>query len=906
MSGTQGEARLERWDRKIKYMSEALIIESDFYETLSDYRPDNDIRRFVEEVLPDTWRIKAENVWQHCSPPKSDLIIQGWKIHISATPLNLHEIVEASIPVIAQHGTAFKFAADRFIFSEMNSKRWSRGGSGKFMTVYPADEEAFKHLIQALYEVLKDFSGPYILSDKRYKDCKVLYYRYGGVASLSSLDPSGQELSFLVAPNGSKYEDIRTPYFNPPPWAVDPFPTEDVDEELVLDNGRFLVLDCLSYSNTGGVYQATDTTTGETVVVKEARPFIDVGMDGADVTNRLEKEHRVLERLKSTGLTAKPLSLFYEWEHRFLAQQLIEGETLSDFVGQRDITLKASCTPEDVAAWFNELKCVVINLANAIQTVHAHGIIVGDLSLGNVLIDPSTLEVKLIDLEGASEMDSDERSGMFTYGFTPKDRSQRNTARLEDDLYALGALILAFCTPAAILAPLHADAPAKFLDAILKDFGLDLGLKKIVLRLLSEKEDERPGLDEVVECFRALKTVPEIKHHCQKPSKLVSLNRSIAQYILSTASFDRTDRLFPNDIEAKNPLSIDHGALGVVYVLKHLLGNVPKDVMRWINSRLPDFVHYVPGLYNGTSGMAWVLSVLGQADDALELLDNAYHHPLLYQASGLGTGAAGVGLSHLNQWYAIGNENSLLRAEVIARTLNDFKQENERGDYWPSFDGTTYVGYMQGASGIALFFLHLHVATGKPVYLQWGRRALAFDLSYATLTEENYLSFPEETNFRSIIYPYLAYGSAGVGTTLLRYYAFTGDPEYGNMLLKLLPDVTRKYTIFPGLFNGLAGLGNFLLDYHQFTGESEALDACNRVYEGIELFAIAKETGTAFPGDHLLRISTDLATGSAGIALFSHRLASQSGNLNFCLDEPLRAAIEAATSESRTVRLVAR
>jgi hypothetical protein len=43
------------------------------------------------------------------------------------------------------------------------------------------------------------------------------------------------------------------------------------------------------------------------------------------------------------------------------------------------------------------------------------------------------------------------------------------------------------------------------------------------------------------------------------------------------------------------------------------------------------------------------------------------------------------------------------------------------------------------------------------------------------------------------------------------------------------------------------------------------------------LFAIEKPTGIVFPGEELLRISTDYGTGSAGTGTFFHRLIAGGG-----------------------------
>lgn len=54
--------------------------------------------------------------------------------------------------------------------------------------------------------------------------------------------------------------------------------------------------------------------------------------------------------------------------------------------------------------------------------------------------------------------------------------------------------------------------------------------------------------------------------------------------------------------------------------------------------------------------------------------------------------------------------------------------------------------------------------------------------------------------------------------------------------------------------------------------------------------SILRTYGIAFPGEQLLRISTDFGTGAAGIGLYLHRLAHAGsvGNPNFFVDALLR------------------
>ena len=116
-----------------------------------------------------------------------------------------------------------------------------------------------------------------------------------------------------------------------------------------------------------------------------------------------------------------------------------------------------------------------------------------------------------------------------------------------------------------------------------------------------------------------------------------------------------------------------------------------------------------------------------------------------------------------------------------------------------------------------------------------------------------------------------------------------GDDE---LLAGIVADAGRKYTVFPGLFNGLAGLGNFLLDCHQLLHDDSYLTTAREIARGIQLFAVERPTGIAFPGDFLTRLSMDYGMGSAGIATMFYRLINGSRNQNFVLDSLLVLASE--------------
>lgn len=134
-------------------------------------------------------------------------------------------------------------------------------------------------------------------------------------------------------------------------------------------------------------------------------------------------------------------------------------------------------------------------------------------------------------------------------------------------------------------------------------------------------------------------------------------------------------------------------------------------------------------------------------------------------------------------------------------------------------------------------------------------------------------------------------GTAGVLTTLLRYWDVTGEDRLRKEVDRILPDVRRKYTGLPQFFHGISGLGNALLDAYEFLGDPELLGDAERAAEAVLCHAVRRPEGIVFPGEQSLRECCDLASGSAGVALFLDRVRYAAPGLrtnrNFVLDDLL-------------------
>ena len=872
------------------------------YESFDTYQPTDEFLQIVRTLLPPTWCLRRGNKWFYTEPPDEHLPTQGWKIHVSAIPNNSEEILRKTAATCIHKRIAFKFSLDPTILSLSIDKIWPREASGKFITIYPHHEQEFRQVIEVLYTSLQGFIGPYILSDKRYKDSQVVYYRYGGIKDITILSPSGELQHVLQAPDGNLVPDIRAPYWSPPSWVSDPFDTEEEEDDgdPTLHNGRYIVRETLNYSVSGGVYLATDTVTEKDVIIKEARPATVVDSNGHDAFDRLQKEYRLLQKLQGLGITPDPVELFHDWEHLFLVEEYIEGTRLGRFItSSHPLFLKTDHNALATRTYLEQLRAMWVNIARGVEIMHEKGIVYGDLSVNNILVENAEAgKIRFIDLESSWEEGIDTPSPIGTPGFTSPTRKKEPSKK--DDFYALGAIMLAMLYPITNLLDLDPSKKGIFLREIAGILGLPEQLRDTIEQCLSYDASQRPTPQQVVEVIlnTPVQDIKTLRHETPSKHDLLAIVQSIANHIVASADVRRKDCLFPADpmVFLTNPLSVAYGATGVLYALSKMGQAIPQPLMGWLLSQPLHPEHYPPHLYIGSAGIAWALWEMGLQDMAIHLFETASHHSLLRERADVFYGASGYGLACLHFYLRTSNEKWLDQAVQIGDWLLQTRVEKEdsQGYCWPNKEGEAWLGYALGTSGIALYLLYLSLATGEKRFLHAGEQAMTFDLAHLRRTGEGYLSTPRGPTiaFENVLTQYWLDGSAGVATALMRFWAATKNPKYFETLTHLLPDVSRKYTSFPGLFRGLSGLGHVLLDAYTFTEDPQYLQEAYRTASGILPYQLHRPDGIAFPGEQLLRISTDFGTGSAGIALFLYRLAhtnegQRAENTNFLLDQYL-------------------
>lgn len=808
----------------------------------------------VGTLRPEHWKESGDDSWAFFLPQDAELAEQGWKIHVSVTPADAREAIDIVARYCFAQGIPFKVLANSQVHLRMNGKYAPRGSSGKLITIYPSTVAELRTALQDLESALASRQGPYILSDLRWRQGP-LYVRYGAFKELYTTDEQGHRVLALRLPDGGLTPDVRGPSFRSPPWVEVPeFLAEQQRANAAVSTEAlpYDVKKALHFSNGGGIYLAAERGTGKPVVLREARPF--AGLDGAgtDAVSRLYREARALQDLGDLDFVPTPLGTLTCWEHHFLAQEYIEGQTLWDFIVEHNPATRSRASQAELAAYADTASGILGQLERALATVHERGYVYGDLHPRNVMVRPDG-RIALVDFEVAYRPGTDARPTIACPGFVAEHAAD-GTAR---DTYALDCLRVAMFLPLTQLLDLDAGKASELPAAVSSLFpAVDQMMDALAERLRPAPPPRQAGKG-LAAHFAAAAQEPD-------GSPMRALLDAMARSITDSATPGRTDRLFPGDPRALEDggHTLAHGAAGVLYALRATGRPVEPDHVDWLAAaaaRAP----VRAGLWDGLHGAALVLHGLGREKEADEILDRVAPTAMRARSVGLHDGLAGIGLTLRHMAAATGSAHRHDELERITTRLADAVAALEDGA--PS-RADARSGLLHGPSGAGLFFMRRHQDTGDEAYLDLAARALELDLRRCRTGSAGEVSLAHGPR----LMPYLGVGSGGLAEALALYLSHRADERLSGLREGIIRACGVPFTIEPGLLMGRAGLMTVLAAQPPAADPTDALAGHVR---RLAWHAIPRggppgpERTVAFPGHRLLRLSMDLGSGTAGVLL---------------------------------------
>lgn len=793
---------------------------------------------------PPGWTRTDRDPWVTVAPADATLPSQGWKIHVSGVPETGSSTCEAVWDYCVANGVAFKFLNGPRALTAHSAKYADRAGSGKLLTVYPVDETELRRVLDGLHAILGGQPGPYILSDLRWHDGPI-YVRYGGFLARPAVTADGGIAHVLRDPDGREWPDVRRPVFSVPPWVTLPgFLEPHLAARRTGGTLPYRIERALHFSNGGGVYLARRTGDGLRVVLKEARPLAGLDARGDDAVTRLRRERWALSTL--AGIPGIPALVDYlvVGEHEFLALEHVAGPGLFPWQGaQHPFVIR----DKDVAGYTTAALELHRRLTETVAACHARGVVFGDLHPGNVIVRADG-QPFLVDFECAAEIEAAGIPAMWARGFD----APPELIGVARDRWALAALGLWFFVPLTRVLPLAPRNLDRFLDLLGARFPVPAEfVAELRATLMSRGYAGLTGMAAATfgAAAAAQRAAAEPPQSVADPA---AATQSMARAMVASASPGRTDRLFPADVAGfgAGAVGFAHGAGGMLWALSALGHARDPEHEKWfLDAAAREPVR--PGFLTGTYGTAYLADRLGHPALAHDLLGRLARVDGRVEAVDLRAGLAGIGLALLH--FADADQTYVDRALALADRV------------WAAARAPG-VGLLRGWSGVALFLAQLYRRTGDSVFLHRAVEAIGRDLDRCVPTAGGGLAV-DEPGVR--VLPYLDGGSAGIAVAIDELLDLCDDERLSAALPELVRACDTEMVIHPGLFTGRAGH----LTAVARCGARLPVDlrpVLARHLAHFDLYAVGIDGELAFPGAQLMRVSMDVATGTAGVLVAVH------------------------------------
>lgn len=868
------------------------------------------------------WQIQPDYFWCYVRPPNGRSRVQGWKLHLSATPLAAPLVLARSAEVLVRRECAFKFAGTLDRVEALVSHRYDRGAGGKFITAYPdGDDDLLRALAEELHKATEGMPGPGVLSDRSYRPGSLVHYRFGAFGGMSMLGNDGSREAMLVAPDGTLVLDKRKAWFTPPQWAPpDPFApaqvspptaTDDTTPKPVLLDGRYVVREAIRHAFKGGVFRATDQQTGASVIIKQARPHVGANLTGRDVRDSLRHEAAMLELFASSEATPRLVALFEQQDDLFLAQEAVTGVTLREWVQEHiEFGEDERWGPPQTA-----VARIAQRLVDLVDLVHAQGLVLLDFGPNNVMVTDDG-DLRLIDLEFLAKpgqpvlraftpgYGAPEQVGRSGYGPAPEQTA---------DLYGLGATLFYLATGVDPL--LARDEPKVRTDRERIETWLahlSIGnpcaghLAPIILALVHRDPAQRPDLDAVRQFLAgrgeqaATFDVRVAASSVNDPEDDTDRKELLAdgiEYLIATMDPDNPEHLWPSREPGRrgepfttDPFNVQHGAAGVLGVLTRAYQSEPDPTLRqavattaeWIRRRVLREPRMLPGLYFGRSGTAWALlesgRLLGDEKSMRLAADLARRVPLRWPNPDVCHGTAGAGLTQLRFWEVTGEDVFLVRARQAAEAMVAAAERRDGHVLWPiardfasNLAGVVHYGFAHGVAGAGAFLLAAGRATGESVYLDLAAQAADTLVSVAHV-EGGAAYWSSGAGYPRRLVHWCS-GSSGVATFLVRMWQERGDDRLLQLAAQAAVAIRRsRWHAGTPQCHGLAGDAELLLDLAEVSGQDRYRRWATGVATAIHLRHARRDGRKVITDEDDTTVSAAFNTGLAGVVALLLRL----------------------------------
>jgi serine/threonine protein kinase len=825
---------------------------------------------------------------------------QGWKLHISSTPVEITALFACIYPILKRFQVPFKIAQDVMICALLNEGSFGATQIGKCITIYADEIEDVNGLAQALIQASMPFNGPEIVSDI-YLGGQV-FARYGAFSPVIQRDALGQIHAYIYLPDGTMQPDS---YGDPADYlALGGLPFKGPDYALTVPalfprehvlEGRYLIIDVLDQRPRGATFQAIDIQGDAQNIapklIKQGRFHTLSDFYGRDIRDRFRHQQAMHAIADATGVVPACTACFEDKGSAYLVFDYVYGEPLENAIAAMRANRRWDIldTKEQ-----DNILALMEHAAACVESLHGVGIVHRDISASNLHVTTDG-HVILIDLELAMLAGSGEQPfGKGTPGFMAPEQEQGAAPAFAQDVHALGAAIVFAMTGLdprrfrlqhleshAGLCGLFAGLPEEFYTCLLACFG---------------PPDQRPSVLELkkqLQAARAHVMKNPVSVVCAQRDSLREQARQALQAGLNglhsicarrnqdglwlSAPISRQNNRMSSQMQPMElRRSLNRGVAGVGYLLG-IIGQNPQDLLTdelkksasyaalWLqqHENTPDLA--LPGLHFGEAGVALALHHLNRAG---LVKDAGNFTPIATTWPDITHGLAGQGLFAL----------TLAQNDIAcACALNLMDTQNQDGSWTmpdgvPGMSGETLSGFAHGTAGIAYFLAEYGARCTDATAFGAAVKATEWMKSQAQRVNDR-LSW-QYSDRNPAVWNWWCHGAMGIATLFRSLWRYTGDKHYSTLLEQSLYAPAQGFSAANlSLCHGMSGLGIMQLEAFAATGDERYLSEAESIIGHILHRGIRTGDALGWIVEDPHYFTGDLMVGMGGVLLLLYYYA---------------------------------